>query len=263
VALLAVGSAQERLPEAVQAYLAGIEERLVAEPAVLAGNGTIFDLDYKFLFNKPAVDVRTGSSEAWLVGFQVGVLRGKAGGPLARLVLIDGSGNDLYHFPDARRDESIDDGVFTDGIVIAVSPDVYLVAKSSPAGRKTPGSVVVQSLGKNPRELIVFRDENFPAEPGIESDVYFHDVSGDGRKELLLERQVLHYRQGRKELQQRVFSLDAGGVSFSDVTASYQSRIATVFAAAKGNATMPKITQQGRPYDPAPFEAPGSGVDPE
>lgn len=254
VALCTVASAQENLPEPVQTHLTGIEARVAAEPAVQEGNGSIFDLDYKYLFNKPAVDYRTGSTNAWLVGYQVGVLRGKLGSAVARLVLIDGSGNEFYRYPDASRGEVIDDGFYTDAIVVTMVPNVYLLAMSSPAGRKTPGSVSIRTLGQNPLEVLTYRDVNFPAEPGIESDLYFFDVNSDGRKELLVEQQVLHYSTGQKEIQRQVFSLESNNQSFADVTSSYQSQLATIFATAKGDPATPKITQQSRPYDPTPFE---------
>ena len=256
VALCALVSAQEGLPRVVQTYLTGIEGRLAAEPSVQEWNGTIFDLDYKYLFNKPAVDYRTGSTDAWLVGYQVGVLKGKTGSLLARLVLIDGKGNEFFRFPDPSREEVIDDGFYTDGIVITVAPNVYLLAMSSRAGRKTPGSVTVQTLEQNPRELLAYRDTNFPAEPGIESDLYFYDVNDDGRKELLVEQQVLHFSTGQKEMQQQVFSLESNNQSFANVTSSYQSQLAVIFAAARNNPETPKIKQQSRPYDPTLFETP-------
>lgn len=252
-----VARAQEGVPQAVQTYLVDIETRLASETSIQDGIGTIFDLDYKYLFAKPIADYQAGQGSAWLVGYQIGFLRGKDGGMLVRLVAVDGDSNEVFRYPDASRNEVIDDGFYTDGIAVAVAPNVYLLAMSSPGGRNAPGYVTVRTLDQNFHELLAYRDTNFPAEPGIENDLFFYDVNGDGRKEVLVEQRLLRYSLGQKETALYVLSLESNNQAFTDVTIQYEDQLAAIFAAAKGDPSTPKISQEGRPFDPSAFSVPG------
>ncbi|QIF05568.1 hypothetical protein [Roseimicrobium sp. ORNL1] len=253
IALFLSRAGAQVLPGPVQAYLDGAPARLAAEPEIQEGKKADFYFNYHQLFAKPAIDYRNGG-KAWLVGLGIGELKGKSMTELGRIVLLSESGEEIFKHPDAFRGERVLDGCFTGAIVVEMAPSLYVIAMSSPAGRGTPGSVSVRTLDKDkPRELFTCGDTNFPGEPGIESTLYFHDINGDGRKELLVEQQLLHYSQGRKEIKRRVFRLESTNQSFVEVTSQYESQLAGLFAAAKGTLATPRTSQQSRPYESTVF----------
>lgn len=259
VAILAVpcaAHAQQSLPPTVETYLTGIEGRLLAESQVQEAKDDVLGFRYSLLFCKPAIDYRSGSSDAWVLGLGLGEVKGKALTNVARIVVIAADGTEIFRYPDPARGEELLDGEYTNAIVVDMAPGVSLIAMSIPAGRSGPGEVSVRTLAQNPQELLTYRDDNFPGEPGLESDLYFYDVDSGGRKEVLVEQQVLRYSQGQKKTQRRIYKLESSNQSFVEVTSKYQTQLDSIFTAAKNNTATPKITQHSRPYESTVFASP-------
>lgn len=240
------------MPVVIQSYLSGAEARLATEPEIQEAAHYV-NLHHRLLFAKPAVDIRHGNPNAWLVGLAIGQVDGTSMSQVARIVLLSETGEEIFKYPDPARGESVADGGFTEAVVVTMAPNVHLIAMASPMGRKSPGGVSIRTMGSAPVELFRYDDLNYPAEPGLESELYFYDVNGDGRKELLIEKGVLHYSQARKETHHLVFSLQSDNPSFAEVTSAYQNQLADAFSAAKADATTPRITQHGRLSIPMNF----------
>lgn len=246
------GAASSTMPVVIQNYLSGAEARLAAEPEVQEAADYV-NLHHEVLFAKPAVDIRNGNPGAWLVGLAIGQVDGTSMSQVARIVLLSETGEEIFKYPDPARGERVSDGGFTEAVVVTMAPDIHLIAMASPTERQSPGGVSIRTMGSAPLELLRYEDLNYPAEPGLESELYFYDVNGDGRKELLIEKVVLHYSQARKETHHLIFSLQSDNQSFAEATSTYQNQLAVAFSAAKADATTPQITQHGRLSIPMDF----------
>src|SRR5690606_21207833 len=99
---------------------------------------------------KPAVDIRHGNPNAWLVGLAIGQVDGTSMSQVARIVLLSETGEEIFKYPDPARGERVADGGFTEAVVVTI----HLIAMASPMGRKSPGGVSIRTMGPAPVELL-------------------------------------------------------------------------------------------------------------
>jgi hypothetical protein len=241
------------LPQVVKTYLNQVKNSLSTDQQIQAAQQTDeLNVFYSFMFCKPCIDYRNGSSPAWLIGYGVGEAKGHSLTPYTVVVIIDNQGNEIIKFPDSNRNELLGDGGYTDAVVVQMAAQKFILGLASPNGRNSPGAVVIKKLGPSPATIFQYESPESSDSPTWDTTLYFKDADNDGVKEMLLDRQSL--LNGANNREQLFFRFRSDTFTFEGETIP-STTLANYIQGARSDPNTSRLHQAAKPYASGAFPA--------